>query len=325
MKKLGVADAAGVILINPRPLDAEVKARVAAAKPDEKRFLERFAEVWAALDAAAVYLALDADLELGVSLRFQPGQAARGSEEVADRAAATGLACGTRFPKDALFGVAGHVRAVGTDRPRRVARSGRCGQAGREGVDRPDARPGRRPRQAAARARMRSGPNWAVWAEPPVKDSFLPTFVAAVEIGGARRGRGRRPRRRWCRQSSWVSRWPGWRTTRRHADQIELKEEKDPKTGRGHQVAGEREGVPAGVPPVVRGREGLPRARDVAGSDQAVRAPALDNRWSGETDTSLYFSAPGTREYLADPRTEAGEVPVAKWERSRDREEDRAR
>ena len=28
------------------------------------------------------------------------------------------------------------------------------------------------------------GPNWAIWAEPPVKDAFLPTLVAAVEISG---------------------------------------------------------------------------------------------------------------------------------------------
>ena len=56
------------------PLDAEVKARVADAKPDEKRFLSRFAEAWSALDAAAIYLKLDTDLEAGVSVRFQPGK-----------------------------------------------------------------------------------------------------------------------------------------------------------------------------------------------------------------------------------------------------------
>ena len=53
MKRLGIADAVGAILINPRPLDAEVKARVAAAKPDERRFLE-FSEAWAALDTASI-------------------------------------------------------------------------------------------------------------------------------------------------------------------------------------------------------------------------------------------------------------------------------
>ena len=43
-----------VVLVNPRALDAEVKARVAAAKPEEKRLLERFAEVWTALDSAKI-------------------------------------------------------------------------------------------------------------------------------------------------------------------------------------------------------------------------------------------------------------------------------
>ena len=75
MKRLGVAEAAGVILVNPRPLDAEMKARVAAAKPDEKRFLAHFAEVWAALDAAADLL----DTRHGTwnsasRLRFPPGK-----------------------------------------------------------------------------------------------------------------------------------------------------------------------------------------------------------------------------------------------------------
>src|SRR5262249_10709685 len=37
MQKLGVADAVAVLLVNPRQLDAEVKATVAAAKPDEKQ------------------------------------------------------------------------------------------------------------------------------------------------------------------------------------------------------------------------------------------------------------------------------------------------
>ena len=39
MTRLGVADAAVVVLVNPRPLDAELAAKVKNARPDEKAFL----------------------------------------------------------------------------------------------------------------------------------------------------------------------------------------------------------------------------------------------------------------------------------------------
>ena len=56
MAKLGVANSAGVVLINPRALDVEVKAKVASARPDEKQYLAKFEEIWQALDFAALYL-----------------------------------------------------------------------------------------------------------------------------------------------------------------------------------------------------------------------------------------------------------------------------
>ncbi len=56
MTKLGVADSAAVLLVNPRPLDAELSAKVKNAKPEERVFLARFADVWKATEAAAIYL-----------------------------------------------------------------------------------------------------------------------------------------------------------------------------------------------------------------------------------------------------------------------------
>jgi hypothetical protein len=41
LTKLGVADAAAVVLLNPRPLDAELAAKVKAAPADERAFLTR--------------------------------------------------------------------------------------------------------------------------------------------------------------------------------------------------------------------------------------------------------------------------------------------
>src|SRR5262249_33758248 len=65
MTKLGVADAAAVLLVNPRPLDAELAAKVKNAKPEEKGFLTKFAEVWSATEAAALYFSLDTGAEAG--------------------------------------------------------------------------------------------------------------------------------------------------------------------------------------------------------------------------------------------------------------------
>src|SRR5207249_3770509 len=45
MARLGVADAAVVLLINPRAFDAEIGSKVAAANRDEKAFLAKFEQV----------------------------------------------------------------------------------------------------------------------------------------------------------------------------------------------------------------------------------------------------------------------------------------
>jgi hypothetical protein len=189
MKRLGVSEAAGLILINPRALDAELTARVAAAKPDEKRFLARFAEAWAALDAAAIYARLDTGVELGVSLRFQPGRLPPDLKKWLT-GPADGSTSASLLPADALVGVAAHVRAVELiDLIASIAPV----EAGKPGVkDFIDQALG--PffgRDKLATVLNALGPNWAVWAEPPSGQGFLPTIVAAVEIGGTSEERQR--------------------------------------------------------------------------------------------------------------------------------------
>ncbi len=294
MQKLGVADAAGVILINPRPLDAEVKARVASAKPAEKRFLERFAEVWAALDTAAVYLALDTNLEVGVSLRFHPDKLPADAKKWL-----TGLGTGSRaarlIPKDAMFGVAGHIRAAELiDLVASLAPI----EDGKPGVKEWIAQTlgpvvGRDNLPLVLDA---LGPNWAVWAEPPVKDSFLPTLVAAIEISGEGEARVKAEKSLvQALEFGFLMARVAYNAT--HPDQIELKEEKDPKSGAVIRSLVNEKGFPPGLRPsfaVVNGYLVLATSSEAI---ERFEVPAADKQQPGDT-TLAVFSGPRTREYL---------------------------
>jgi hypothetical protein len=228
MMKLGIANAAGVILINPRALDVEMKAKVAGAKPDEKQFLSRFTEVWSALDSAAIYLSLDKNLELGVSVRFHPGKLPADVKKwLTGPRNVTTAEC--LIPNGALFGFAGQVRA--TELIEMIASL----------VPREPGKPDVKAwialvlgpivgRDKLPLVLDTLGPNWAVWAEPPTKDGILPTFVAAVEINGE--GETRAKAEKALLQAIEF----GFQTARvayntKHADQIEVKQEKDPRNG----------------------------------------------------------------------------------------------
>ena len=69
--RLGVENAAAVLLFNPRTFDAELAAKAkASADPNEKSFLTQFGRLWAATDAVGVSLTLDRDAELAVNVAF---------------------------------------------------------------------------------------------------------------------------------------------------------------------------------------------------------------------------------------------------------------
>jgi hypothetical protein len=74
------------------------------------------------------------------------------------------------------------------------------------------------------------GPNWAVWAEAPAGQSFLPTVVAAVEISGTdeERERAEKALAQGIEFGVQLLR-VGYNAS--HTDQIEYKEVKDPKSG----------------------------------------------------------------------------------------------
>jgi hypothetical protein len=295
MRKLGVADAAAVVLINPRPLDAEVKARVAAARPDEKRFLTKFAEVWAGLDSAAVYLVLDRHLELGVSLRFQPDKLPADAKKwlaaFRERSAA-----GHLIPKDALFGVAGHFRAADLIDLVAALAPVEPGKPGvKEWID--QALGSVIDRDKLSLILNALGPDWAIWAEPPVKGAYLPTLVAAIEISGEPEDRAK-AEKALLEALDFGFRMARFAYNAKHADQVELKEEKDPKTGAVIKSLVSEKGFPPGFRPsfaVVKGYLVL------ATSPEAIKRfepPAPANPVAPGHTTLAKLSGTRTREYL---------------------------
>ncbi len=295
MRKLGVAGAAAAVLVNPRPLDAEVKAKVAAAKPSERRFLARFAEVWAALDAAAVALDLGADLDVSLALRFRPDKVPADLKKWLVEPRVTNPAV-RLIPDDALFGLAGHVTAADLiDLVTSLAPTP-PGKPGLKewvtGVVGPIVGRDRLPLVLGS-----LGPNWAAWAEPPGPGGLLPTPVLAVEVGGA--GADQQKAEKALVQAVGF----GFQTARvaynaTHPDQIELREEKDPATGLVVTSLVNEKGFPPGFRPSFALTHGH---LVLAGSPDAVRRfkpPAAGPAPEKGKVTLGRLSGARTREYL---------------------------
>ena len=182
MTKLGVADAAVALLIHPRALDAELAAKVKNAKPDEKAFLTKFAEVWTATDAVALYFALDTGVELGVSLQFNPTNLPATAKGwlVGER---TPSALWSAIPGNALFAIAGRVKPNDLlDFLTSIAPPGEK-KGVRETIEEtlgPIVGRDKLPLVLDA-----LGPDWGVWIMPPAmgaKDTTVPVAVAAVKV-----------------------------------------------------------------------------------------------------------------------------------------------
>jgi hypothetical protein len=304
--KHGLADASAVMLINPRSFDAEVKAKVASAKPEEKRFLSRFAEVWSALDSAAIYFSVDKNLELGLSIQFQTDKLPNDAKKwLTGTRNVTTAEC--LIPERALFGFSGQFRAaelieiiaslapLETDKPGVKTWITRAifPSAGREELP----------------VVLDSlGPNWAVWAESPAtKDHILPSLVAAIEITG--QGEIREKAEKTLRQAVEF----GFQTARvaynaRHTDQIELKEEKDPRSGSTITSLINDKGFPAGFSPsfaLVRGY------MVIATSPESIKSfdiPILDNTNHTGFSTVAKLSGTHTRNYLLANGTRLAKV-----------------
>ncbi len=181
IKQLGLTDAAGIVLVNPRALDAEFAARITEAKPDERALLEKFREVWAATEYAAVYLTLDRDLEVGVAVHFDPDKMPAWSRGWLN-GTKTPSAIWPAIPDRTLFAISGRCTAAEV-LDLILALLPEEGKQALTGVLTDAVGPiiGKDKLPLVLKS---LGPDWALWAEPPDGEATLPTIVAALRIGG---------------------------------------------------------------------------------------------------------------------------------------------
>ena len=290
MTKLGVADAVAVLLVNPRPLDAEFAAKVKTAKADEKAFLTKFTEVWAATDAAAVYLAIGKDAELGVSLHFAPEKLPANAKAwlVGER---TPSALWASVPDNALLAVAGRVKANDLiDVLTLLApMEGKTGI--RETLEQtlgPIVGKDKLPLVLDA-----LGPDWAVWAAPPAKGATVPVVVAAVKV------QTDDVKSADASKSLIQALEYGFQVARiaynaKHKDQIDLRKEKD---GDAVIVSLTGDGLPSGLRPCFALKGGYLLISTSPDAIKSFKAPTTDPKPGGEIPLAR-FNAASARAYL---------------------------
>ena len=297
MTKLGVADAAAVVLVHPRALDAELAAKVKTAKPDEKAFLAKFAEVWAATDAAALYLSVSKDAELGVSLHFAPDKLPADLKTWLVGARLPSALWGS-VPDNALFAVAGRVKAndlidVLTTL---VPMEGKPGV--RETLEQtlgPIVGKDKLPLVMDA-----LGPDWALWMMPPAKGATVPVVVAAVKV------QTDGPKGAEASKSLLQTLEYGFQVARiaynaKHKDQIELKEEKD---GDAVIKSLTGDGLPLGLRPCFALKGGYLVVSTSPDAIKSFKAPTGEPK-PGDDVPLARFNAVGARDYLT---ANAGEL-----------------
>jgi hypothetical protein len=179
LRKLGAADKAVCVWLNPRGLDADLRTKAAATDdPNERAFLSQFLKLWAATDGLAATLHPDRGLELGVSA------AVRRTDVPPELAAvlfppAGGSAALAAAPADAMLAIGGRVAvpklldAVGSFLP------GDGQKALRAAID-DGLGPvvGRDKLPAVARG---FGPDWAAWVAPPAT-GWVPRAATVVRL-----------------------------------------------------------------------------------------------------------------------------------------------
>lgn len=289
MTKLGVADAAAVVLVNPRPLDAELAAKVKAAKPDEKAFLTRFAEVWRAVEVGAVYLNLSATLEVGVSVQFDAAKVPADARSWLI-GARTPSALWSVIPDDAIAAVAGRVTANDVfdfltalnppDKPgvRETVEQALGPLVGRDKL----------PLVLDA-----LGPDWGVWAVPPAKGAAgtLPVVVGAVKVRAVGKDVD-------AAKSLQQSLEYGMQVARiaynaKHKDQIDLREERDGAAVIKY-LAGD--GLPVGFRPGFAMKDGYLVVSTSPDAIKSFRSPAAEPK-PGEAPFAR-FNGTAARDYL---------------------------
>lgn len=94
--------------INPRAFDAELARRAKDAPPTESAALEMFQSYWKALDGAALFVAPERELTVGLAFRAKAEALPAAARKLLGEAAKPS-ALWAAFPKDALLATAGRI------------------------------------------------------------------------------------------------------------------------------------------------------------------------------------------------------------------------
>lgn len=287
MSALGVSDAALVLLVHPRALDAEIAAKAKDAPAAERAGLERLLTVWKATEAAAVYLALDAGAEIGVSVRFAADKLPADAKAWLTGGRAPS-AVWQAVPNDALFAIAGRMKASEL-LDAMGALTAAAGKPGfRDGFNAalgPIVGKDKLPKVLDA-----LGPDFGAWVQPPAKGSSVPVLVAAVRVkdGATAEAKAALAALEFGFQSARVA------YNAKHEDQMELTEEKDGEV----VIRGLSGGpLPAGARPCFALKGGYLLVASAPDAIRAFRAPAAEPKPGGPVPVAR-FGATATRDYL---------------------------
>ncbi len=181
--RLGVDKAFMYCWFNPRRLDAEVTAHVAAAANERERATRRqFAQIWSAADDLAIYLDAGKELEFGIAAAYR-ADAMPAELKAVLASPPRQSALWSSVPETALAAFAG--RASGNellDAALSFAPAEDRATARKEIEKAVGAVVGKDKASAMIGG---IGPDWAVWATPPTVAGGLPGVTAAVRINTA--------------------------------------------------------------------------------------------------------------------------------------------
>lgn len=289
LTKLGVADAAAILLLNPRALDGELASILQNAKANERPVLNQFATLWKAAESIAAYLTVDRGVEFGFTVQFHREKlpAAAAGWLIGDR---TPSALWRAIPDNALFACAGRFSAhdvldllgpLPTDN----------GKTLREALEQTFGPLVGKDKLPLVLESL--GPDWGLWALPPAPGVKLPVWIGAVRI--ATEGE----KAATVKKSLLQALEYGFQTIRitynaQHTDQLELRED----TRDGVTITSlSGVGLPAGVQPcfAVKGEYLLLATSPAA--IQAFTPPAADTKPGGDVLLAR-VNAPALRQYL---------------------------
>jgi hypothetical protein len=181
--RLGVDKAFLYCWINPRRLDAEVKAHVAAAANERERATRRqFAQIWSAADDLAIYLDAGKELEFGFAAAYR-ADAMPVELKAVLVSPPRPSALWSSIPEKSLVAFAG--RASGNellDAALSFAPAEERASVRKEIEKAIGAVVGRDKLPGMLRG---VGPDWAIWASAPATEGGFPSLTAAIRMDAA--------------------------------------------------------------------------------------------------------------------------------------------